>query len=143
MAVNISASQVIDRPVADVFRFYADDHVRNHPRWDPNIQLENPSGEPLRVGTVLQRKNTRAGTVVEGTMEVVEFERDRLVAMLIHDGPAEMHGRAEFEALGDRQTRLRVSIVIPAMDAAADTGPMTARLQRTMDNLKKLIESEL
>ena len=143
MPAIIEASKVIDRPVSTVFHFYADEHVRNHPRWDPDIHLENPSGGPLGVGTVLKRRNTRSGTPVEGTMQVTEFERDRVIAMLIHDGPAEMRGRATFESPKDKSTRLTVTIEIPALDARADTSFMTGRLQRTLDTLKQLIETEL
>ncbi len=32
MPVRIQVSQVIDRPLAEVFHFYAHDHARNHPR---------------------------------------------------------------------------------------------------------------
>lgn len=143
MSATISGSQLIDRPVSVVFRFYADQHVQNHPRWDPDIHLENPSGEPLRVGSVLKRQNTRSGKLVEGTMQVTEFERDQAIAMLIHDGPAEMRGRATFESPSDKSTRITVSIEIPALDSNADTSFITGRLQRTLDNLKRLIETEL
>jgi hypothetical protein len=143
MTITIQGSQVIDRPVSVVFRFYADEHVRNHPRWDPDIHLENPSGEPVGVGTVLKRQNTRSGSPVEGTMQVVEFERDRLIGMLIHDGPAEMRGRATFEFIPGPGTRVTVTLEIPAMPADADTSRLTDRLQRTLDSLKLLIESEL
>lgn len=37
MPVQLQVSQVIDRPVARVFHFIAREHVRNHPRWDPDI----------------------------------------------------------------------------------------------------------
>ena len=47
MAVRIEVSQEIDRPVSVVFNFYADDHVRNHPRWNPDIELWRDSGEPI------------------------------------------------------------------------------------------------
>jgi hypothetical protein len=40
MTVQLQVSQVFDRPVAGVFNFLARDHVRNHPRWDPDMQLE-------------------------------------------------------------------------------------------------------
>jgi hypothetical protein len=143
MAATIQASQIVDRAVSSVFHFYADEHVRNHPRWDPDIQLENPSGEPLRVGTILRRTNTRGGTPVEGTMEVTEFERDRSIAMLIHDGPVETRGRATFEALDANRTRVSVAIEIPGMDASRDTSFMSRRLQRTVDTLKNLIETGL
>jgi hypothetical protein len=32
MAVRIEVSEEIDRPVPIVFKFFAEDHVRNHPR---------------------------------------------------------------------------------------------------------------
>lgn len=143
MTATIQGSQTIDRPVSLVFHFYADEHVRNHPRWDPDIHLENPSGELLRVGTLLKRQNTRSGKLVEGSMQVVEFERDRLIGMLIHDGPAEMRGRATFESPDDKSTRITITIEIPGLDPNADTSFITGRLQRTLDTLKQLIEAEL
>jgi hypothetical protein len=33
--VDVQVSTEVNRPVGDVWRFYAADHVRNHPRWDP------------------------------------------------------------------------------------------------------------
>src|SRR5512137_1400887 len=105
MALQLESSQVIDRPIDKVFHFYAVDHVRNHPRWDSDIELWLDSDQPIGVGTVIRRRNKRSGKPVDGTMEVVEFEPNRLFAMLIHDGPAEMRGRTTFEALGERQTR--------------------------------------
>ena len=39
MALQLESSQVIDRAVDKVFHFYAVEHVRNHPRWDPDIEL--------------------------------------------------------------------------------------------------------
>ena len=82
MSVKVHVSQVIDRPVADVFHFFAEEHVRNHPRWDPFMRLEQISDGPIGVGTIIKRINSRSGTPVEGTMEVVEFEPNRAIGML-------------------------------------------------------------
>jgi len=41
--MKVEVSQVIDRPISTVFCFYAHDHVRNHPRWDPMMELEQIS----------------------------------------------------------------------------------------------------
>ena len=38
MSVQIQVPVLIDRPVADVFHFYAHEHVHNHPRWDPDMR---------------------------------------------------------------------------------------------------------
>ena len=35
MSIKVQLSQVIKRSVGDVFSFFAQEHVRNHPRWDP------------------------------------------------------------------------------------------------------------
>src|SRR5512137_3003982 len=116
MALQLVSSQVIDRPVSKVFHFFAMEHVRNHPRWDPDIELWLDSDQPIGVGTIIRRRNKRSGTPVEGTMEVVEFEPNRVLAMLIHDGQAVMHGRTTFEALGDNRTKITTIIDIPWMD---------------------------
>ena len=142
MALQFESSQVIDRPIDKVFHFFAVEHVRNHPRWDPDIELWLDADRPIGVGTIIRRRNKRSGTPVEGTMEVVEFEINRAIAMVIHDGPAEMRGRTTFEALGDNQTRLTTIIDIPWMDASADKTFLNSRLERSAQIRKQLIESE-
>ena len=66
VCVRVEVSAVIDRPVADVFHFYAFDHVHNHPRWDPDMELEQVSDGPIGVGTVIRKRNSHSGTPVEG-----------------------------------------------------------------------------
>lgn len=142
MPVKVQASQVIDRRVADVFHFFAVEHVRNHPRWDPFMRLEQISDGPVRVGTVIKRINSRSGTPVEGTMEVVEFEPNRAIGMLTHDGPVEIRGRTTFEAVGDAQTTLTIRVEIRGMDESME-GMMTGAIQKSLQNIKQLIESEV
>jgi hypothetical protein len=142
MSVKIQLSQVINRPVADVFRFFAYEHVRNHPRWDPYIQLEKVSSGPLGVGTVIKRINTRSGKPVEGTMEVVQFELDREMGMLTHDGPVEIRGRSTFEAVGENESILTLHVEIPDMDESMGS-MMTSAIQKSLQTIKQLIESEV
>ena len=40
MSVKVQVSEVIERSVSDVFRIHAYEHVRNHPRYDPLMRLE-------------------------------------------------------------------------------------------------------
>lgn len=142
MTLHVEFSEVIDQPVERVFRFFAVDHVRNHPRWDPDIELWLDSDSPIGVGTLIHRRNKRSGTPVEGTMQVVEFEPDRTLAMIIHDGPAEMRSRATLEAISDHQTRLTTVIDIPGMDEHADTTLLNRALERSARIRKQLMESE-
>jgi len=142
MALHIEVHYVIDRPLDKVFHFYADEHVRNHPRWDPDIELWLESDSPIRVGTVIRRRNSRSGTPVEGTMEVVEYVPNQVLSMLIHDGPAEMRGRATFEAVSEAQTKITTVIDNPGMDDSMKSF-MLSRLERSGQNMKRLMESEI
>lgn len=143
MALQFESSQVIDRPIDKVFRFYAIEHVRNHPRWDSDIELWLDNTAPLAVGTVIHRRNKRSGKVVEGTMKVIEFEKNRMMAMEIHDGPAVMYGKTTFEALNENQTKLTTIIDIPWMDENADKTFLNSRLEHAAQIRKQLMESEL
>jgi Polyketide cyclase / dehydrase and lipid transport len=140
MAVRIEVSQEIDRPVPSVFKFFADDHVRNHPRWDPDIELWLNSDEPLGVGTIIQRRNSRSGTVVEGTMEVVEYEPNRAFGAVVREGGMEIYGRGTLEEVGEGRTRLTISAEMPIDESMKDR--MSGLVQRSLQNIKELIEAE-
>jgi uncharacterized protein YndB with AHSA1/START domain len=142
MPVHITVTQVIDRPVSTVFHFVAVQHVRNHPRWDPDIELWLDSDTPIAVGTLIHRRNRRSGTPVEGTMEVVEFEPNHAMSTIIRDGSAETRARMTFEAVDERHTRITTIIDIPGMDESMDTSFIISRLERSGRNRKQLIESE-
>ena len=142
MSVKVQVSEVIDRSVADVFRIHAYEHVRNHPRWDPLMQLEQVSDGPIGVGTIIKRINSQSGAPVEGTMEVVEFEPNRAIGMIVHDGPMEMITRAVYEAESDGKTNVTLSLEMPGMDESmADM--LTSEMEKVAQTLKQFIESEV
>jgi uncharacterized protein YndB with AHSA1/START domain len=141
MSVRIQVPQVIDRPVEKVFHFYADDHIRNHPRWDPDMRLEQISEGPLGVGTVIRRRNTHTGTPIEGTMEIVEFEANKVFGVLIHDGSSVTYGRVTFEAMNEKQTTLTIHAEFPDLDESRQSW-MVGMVERSARNIKQLIESE-
>ena len=143
MSVTVQVSEVINRPVTEVFQFYAYDHVRNHPRWDPDMELKQVSDGPIGVGTVIHRRNSHSGTPVEGEMEVVEFEPNRVFGVLIHDGPVETRGRVTFNATQHDRTTITISAEFPAMDESMDTSLLTRLMERSARNIKHLIESEV
>ena len=142
MSVRVQVSEVIDRPVADVFHFYAHEHVRNHPRWDPDMQLEQVSDGPIGVGTIIRRRNTHSGTPVEGTMEVVEFEPNRTMGVVIHDGATETRGRVTFKAESQERTTLTISAEFADMDESMESW-ITGLIERSARNIKQIIESEV
>ena len=142
MSVAIRVSEVIDRSVAEVFRLHAIEHVRNHPRWDPYMHLEQVSEGPIGVGTIIKRVNTHSGRPVEGTMEVVEFEPSQAMGMVIHDGGLEMKGRATYEAGGDDRSTLILNVEFPSMDESTDPSLLISEMQRALRNIKQFIESQ-
>jgi uncharacterized protein YndB with AHSA1/START domain len=142
MGVSIQISTVIDRPVADVFQFYAYDHVRNHPRWDPDMQLEQETDGPIGVGTIIRRRNTHSGTPVDGTMRVVEFEPNRAMGVVIREDSAETRGRVTFKPEGKGRTTLTINAELPDMDPTMESR-VIGLVERSARNIKQLIESEL
>ena len=73
--MRLAASQVIERPPAEVFRFVATDHFQNHPKWDPAVtSITKTSPGPMGVGTTARLVRTDRGRRVEGSMEVTEYE---------------------------------------------------------------------
>ena len=143
MPAEIRYSQEIDRPIAKVFHFMVTEHIRNHPRWDPDMKLEQVSDGPIGLGTVIRRLNNRSGTPVEGTMEVVEYELNQVMGVVIHDGPVEMRSRIIFEAISSSQTSVTIYIKFPDMDESMDKGPLMSTLERSGNIRKQLIESEV
>ena len=137
MTVRIEVSEEINRPISDVFTFYADNHVRNHPRWDPNIELWLDSDDPLGVGSIIRRRNNRSGTPVEGTMEVVEFKRDEAFGVVIHDGPMEVPARATFRRINPNVTKLTVTAEFPVDDSMEPM--LQGAMQGSLTNIKQLM----
>ncbi|MDX1615083.1 MAG: SRPBCC family protein [Candidatus Promineifilaceae bacterium] len=147
MTAQVQQEQVIDRPVDVVFDFVARRHVQNHPRWDPEMELEQLTEGPLGVGTIIRRRRPGHPTQpdagpIEGTMEVVEFEPNQALGLVIRDGPVEIRSRTTYEALDDQRTLLTGHVEISGMDESADTGPMANALKRSMRRIKQLVESE-
>jgi uncharacterized protein YndB with AHSA1/START domain len=136
--MKLELTEVIDRPPAEVFRFIATNHVRNHPRWDPKMELHQLTDGPMGVGTVIRRRHTHAGFPQEGTMEVVEFLPPHAFGMVIRDGPVEMHSRMTFEPHDQKSTRIAASLDIPSMPEPMDPAP----IQHSLLRMKELIESE-
>ncbi len=92
---------------------------------------------------MIRRRNSRSGTPVEGTMEVVEFEPNRAFGVVIHDGPIEMRGRAQFEAVGENQSNMTTIVDLPGIDESMDKSFLISRLERSGQNIKQLMESKI
>jgi len=139
--MRVEASTTIHRPVADVWEFYAVNHVANHPRWDETIELEATSDRPIGVGTVIKRRVTRFGNVTEGAMEVIEFEPERVMEVRTQDGPMTIDGFATFQSVGDQHTEITIGGEIPGI-AESMAEQIRSMMGKSVANIKALIESE-
>ncbi len=142
MSIYVEVSAVIDRPVEDVFRIHATEHVTNHPRWDPDVELQQITEGPMGVGTMIKRVNSRSGFPEEGTMEVIEFKPNNLMSMIIKDGPVEMKGTSVYEENGPDQTILTHKIEFFGLDESVDKSTLTNLMEQAIQNHKQYIESE-
>jgi polyketide cyclase/dehydrase/lipid transport protein len=140
--VKITVSTLIGRPVAGVWRWYAVEHVRNHPRWDPDMELEQISDSPIGLGTRIRRRNRHFGEPIEGEMEIVEWEPERAMGVQIHDANTDTRGRVTFEALGPSRTRLTIEADFPNLDASK-VDQLRPLIERTASNVRRLVESEV
>ena len=138
--MKFESSTLVDRPVADAFRWYADDHARNHPRWDPDIELEQMDEGPMRLGMMLRRRNVRYEAPLEGTMEITEYVPEKVFGGVIREGGFEIPGRATFESVDVNRTRITLSTEMPE---SIDPDLISQRMQRSARHIKELMESDL
>jgi len=139
--LRIELSEVIDHPISDVLAFYADDHLENHPRWDPEMQLSLATDGDVGIGTVFNRRHTHFGDPVEGSMTVIEFERDELFGLAIDDGFGEVYARLGFEKASDSSTNVSAIVDVPSMPDSADASVLMAVTERWLHNTEDLIDA--
>ena len=75
-------------------------------------------------------------------MEVVEFEPNRAVGMIVHDGTVNMLARATYEAESDDRTRLTLIVEFLGMDESmADM--LASEMDKAAQTIKQFVESEV
>ena len=139
--MKITVSTTVHRPIASVWHWYAVEHVRNHPRWDPEMELEQITEGPIGLGTRIRRRNRHFDEPIDGEMQIVEWEPQHVMGVHVRDANLETAGRVTFEALGPNATRLTIDADFPGMDEAT-AERIRPRMDRTARNVRLLIESE-
>ena len=138
--MKVELSEVVHHPISEVFAFYADNHLENHPRWDPEMQLSLATDGEVGIGTVFNRRHTHFGDPVEGSMTVIEFERDELFGLAIDDGFGEFFARLAFEEAGVSATKVSAVVDVPDMPESADATLLTSVTERWLHNTEDLIQ---
>ena len=109
--MRLSASQVIERPPAEVFRFVATEHFHNHPKWDPAVtSITKTSPGPIGVGTTARLVRTDRGRRVEGSMEVTEYQPVSSFTEVSRFGRFTLHARARLAPVAPASTSLELVI---------------------------------
>ena len=104
-----NASVVIDKPVAEVFRFVGTDYLENHPRWAPlvvEVRLDAPGVMAQGARGQVVRKQGRKN--VTYAFEVTDFQVDRRVAIRAEGGPGRYTSSYAMTPVGETRTRLEV-----------------------------------
>lgn len=136
--MKLEVSQSIERPPAEVFRFVATDHVKNHPRWDPQLSLVQETPGPIGVGTRIRRSRSQGEARVEGEMEIIEFEPDRTIGAVIHDGPMELRSWMRVAPEGEGASRLTITVE----SESAPVGMMEEPIRGSLRRIKELVEAD-
>ncbi len=131
--MRVELSETINRPVSEVFAFYADDHLQNHPRWDPEIELSMATDGEVKIGTAFNRRHTHYGEPVEGSMTVIEFERDQRFGLAVDDGFVQFFARLTFEEVGESATKVSAVVDVPDMPESADASLLTNVTERLLN----------
>jgi uncharacterized protein YndB with AHSA1/START domain len=141
--MKLEASVEIERPISDVWGWYAVDHVRNHPRWNPDLKLDQITDGPMGLGTRIRRRSTMGQTPVEGEMEITEWEPPHAVTASIRDGDVPTLGGASFEERGPARTLLTISADMPWLDDPERARFIQGMMERSVANMKQMMEAEL
>src|SRR4029453_1461163 len=142
--VRLTASQIIERPPAEVFRFVATDHFQNHPKWDPAVTaITKTSPGPMGVGPPAGLARPGGGGRVEGTMEVTENAPPRRFTEVSRFGPFTLHARARLAPVASASTRLELVIDTRARGAIRFLLPlMRGTFRKTMARSLRIIKEE-
>jgi hypothetical protein len=143
--VRLAASQVIERPPAEVFRFVATEHFQNHPKWDPAVtSITKTSPGPIGVGTTARLVRTDRGRRVAGSMEVTEYEPVRSFTVVSRFGPFRLHARATLAPVAPVSTKLELVIDTHARGAIRLLLPlMKGMFRKTMARSLRIIKEQV
>ena len=145
MSIDITATIVIERPIAEVAEFAGD--PSNAPTWYRRIDsAEWETEPPISLGSRIAIRGTFLGRRLEYTYEVTEYTPGEQLAMRTAEGPFPMSTTYRWRAVGDRVTHMTLrNHGDPAGFARLAAPTMGWAMQRDMrqdlGDLKRLLES--
>ncbi len=146
--MKVQASAIINRPPETVFRFAWVDHLKNHPRWDPNVISIEPLTEgPMRAGARFQLTRRMMGKVRTEIREVLEWEPPHRIVVRAESPGFDLRFTSTCEPAGDGGTRL---VLVGDAHASGLRGMLMPLMKRRLERgladgtnrIKMLIEDE-
>ena len=140
---SASYSQLIGRPVAEVFAYVLDGTTA--PSWRPSVaDIRLAGGAAGQVGAQYAQGMKGPGGRIAADYTITEVVPDRTIAFAVTAGPARPQGRYEFSADGGG-TRVTFALSWePKGIKEKLMAPMVARTMpgevRALDNLKRVLE---
>jgi uncharacterized membrane protein len=148
--VKVEVSEIIRRPVEEVFAFITD--YRNDVRWqDGLLEVRLTPDGPVSVGTQVHEVRKFMGWRIESTGVITEYIPNVKVARKTVEGPNDIEGYTTFEPVdGDGEesssTKVTTHMEMEAGGFMALTEPLMSSglrraLQKNFGDLKDLLES--
>ena len=106
------------------------------------MELEKISEGPIGLGTRIRRRNRHFGEPIEGEMEIVEWEPERVMGAQIQDANTDTIGRVTFESLGPSTTRLSLEADFPNLEASK-VECLRPMIEQAYNNIRRMVESEV
>ena len=106
------------------------------------MELEQVSVGPIGLGTRIRRLNRHFGEPIQGEMEIVEWEPERVMGARIKDANVDTTGRVTFESLGPTTTRLSVEADYPNLDPAK-VDQLRPLIEGAYSRIRLMVESEV
>lgn len=99
---------VIDRPVDEVYGFFAD--AENDPQWRPGVASIRRNGDLVVGTTYSQEIEGPGGRLFSADLRVTELALGRAVGFVVTTGPVRPRGRYRFIAVGPSATEVTFSL---------------------------------
>lgn len=145
MTVDVSATIVIERPIAEVAGYAGD--PANAPAWYRRIERADwQTDPPIALGSRILFRARFMGRTLEYTYEVVEYTPGEQVEMRTAHGPFPMATTYTWRPIGERATHMKLrnhgeptgfsKLAAPLMSRA-----MRRAMNQDLADLKRLLET--
>lgn len=145
--VKAQASIEIERSPESVYRFVAEDFAQNYPRWSPEVkELKIATDGPLKVGTMGRQVRIDQGRRTESVFCITQMEPAQRLTFESNSPSFLVDYR--FSPDTDARTQLTFTFELRRLDLIMRPFEKLIRravqdgARRTVENLKRLIESE-